>query len=501
MYRKTCFRVLFIATILSTGSFKQLLSQQNYSLTLTLEEVIETAAEQSPAALIARHNFRADYWQYRSFRAKFLPSVNLAANLGQYNRSLVQLQNYETGEINYIVNDNLQNSLQLSLDQNISLTGGRFSVITSLNRVDNFSPNQSVIYRSQPVFINYSQPIRTFNSLKWEKIVEPKEFEKAKRKYLENLEDIKYNAASIFFEVLSARMNLEMSQKNIEAIELSLRIAEEKHKIGSITYNDLLQLRLQLNNEKLTISDNRTNLDMANLRLRTMLGFKDNVDINLILPDLLPEMHIVFDDVYHRAMENSSFMLDKELSLLSAEQEVERARSSTGLQADLYATLGFTQRGENISGAYKSPIDQEILGLRLSLPILDWGLGKGKVKLARSREEVVKAQVEQSLQQNKQDILIKVLNHNKLNAQCSISAEADSLATASYEISLERFRSGTLSIFDLGNAQRSKDNASQRYVSDLKSYWQSYLNLRRITLFDYLKEEQITVDFDKLIDN
>ena len=69
-------------------------------LNLSLEEVISTAQDQSPRAMMAKHNFRASYWQYRSFQAKLLPSLNLTGTVGNFNRSLIPLQNAETGEIN-----------------------------------------------------------------------------------------------------------------------------------------------------------------------------------------------------------------------------------------------------------------------------------------------------------------------------------------------------------------------------------------------------------------
>jgi hypothetical protein len=44
---------------------------------LTFDEVIRIAEEQSPNALMAKHRFRASYWQYRSFQAQYRPSLTL----------------------------------------------------------------------------------------------------------------------------------------------------------------------------------------------------------------------------------------------------------------------------------------------------------------------------------------------------------------------------------------------------------------------------------------
>jgi len=475
--------------------------QKKYHLKMTLEEVIQTAREQSPSALVAKHNFRSDYWQFRSYKAQFLPSLNLSASLGQYNRSLQPLQNSTTGEIDYIINNNLRNSLSLSINQNIAATGGKVSIITTLNRLDQFSPSDNLLYNSQPISFYYTQPIKAYNSLKWEKKIEPKQYEMAKRSFLEAMEAINISATSLFFEVLSAQNALDMAEKNYKTSEMNVKIAQERYEIGSITNSDLLQLRLRLYNDKLSISDNRLSLDMSMLKLLSYLGYNESAEIELIMPRMGPDVQLDFNEVYTRALENSSYNLNNELQILSAEQAVAQAKSVNGLQAGLTAQFGLTQKGNTLSSAYYNPMDQEVLGLSLSLPILDWGLGKGKVKLAKSREEVVRAQVEQAYSQHKQDILIKVLQFNRQRTQCEISFQADSIAQLRFNITSERFQNATINAMELNTAQTEKDAAANRYISDIGNYWQYYFNIRKLSLYDYIQKDKISADFEKMIDN
>lgn len=44
-------------------------AQQEESITLSLQQAIEIAQENSPEAQAARHTYRAAYWNYRFFRA------------------------------------------------------------------------------------------------------------------------------------------------------------------------------------------------------------------------------------------------------------------------------------------------------------------------------------------------------------------------------------------------------------------------------------------------
>jgi outer membrane protein TolC len=474
---------------------------QKIKLRISLEEAIEIAKDQSPSALVAKHNFLASYWQFRAFRAQLLPSLNLSATLGNYNRSLVPLQNSETGEINYVANNNLKNSLSLSIDQNIALTGGRISLFTSLYRLDQFNSETPAMYNSQPLNITYIQPLRTYNNLKWDKVTEPKRYERAKRRYLEQMENITGNVIPLYFDVLQAQQRLAMSSKNYDNTVSLYKLTKERFERGMVSKNDVLQLELRMINENLSINDHKLTLDMRMLRLKTFMGYNEHVELELEVPDSGPEITLNFDEVLDKAYKNSSFLLDNELNLLSAEQEVERNRANTGIQANLNAQFGLTQQGDELGTAYSNPMDQQIISLGLRLPIIDWGLGKGRVKMARSRQELIKAQVDQELNEFKQNVFIKVIQFNNQVEQCNLSSRADSIARERYENARQRFLDGTIGVTELNNAQNEKDQASNRYINDLGNFWQYYFNIRRMSLYDYLKREDLSAEFDKMVDN
>lgn len=53
---------------------------QREELRLTLQQTIDIAREQSLDAQAARHSYRASYWNYRFFKANYLPSVTLSSS-------------------------------------------------------------------------------------------------------------------------------------------------------------------------------------------------------------------------------------------------------------------------------------------------------------------------------------------------------------------------------------------------------------------------------------
>lgn len=466
---------------------------------MTLDQVVEDARSQSLSALIARHNYLVSYWQFRTYKAQFLPTLALGASLGEYNRSITRLQDAETGEFHYINNNYLTNSLNLSLRQSIPFTGGTISLITYLDRMDQFSPQRNMAYNSQPIYLSYDQPLFTYNRLKWEKKIEPVKFEMAKREYLEAVEDAVVTAVGYFFNLLLADEKLQLAMHRKENNDQLLAIAEERFKLGTMSRDELLQIRHQILNDEVQISDCRLNAEMAMIRLRTFLGYNEKVEIVPQTPDYDKSLVLDSDEFIDRAEKASSEVFDRKIKLLQAEAAVAEAKAQRGFKVSLYAQFGLTQVGKDLASAYRLPSDQEIVGLSLSIPILDWGLGKGKVQVAKSQEEVIGMQIDQKRAEWEQNLMMKVLQFNLMGMQCRISEEADILGKERYSTARNRFAGGSISVTELNTAQSEMDNSSVQYLEKMQTFWTSYYELRRLSLFDYISGTEVSADFDRLV--
>ena len=70
-------KILYITLgILST----ELLAAQNQTMEMSLEQVVKIARLESPDAQTARHSFRSAYWNYKYYRANYLPSLSLSSD-------------------------------------------------------------------------------------------------------------------------------------------------------------------------------------------------------------------------------------------------------------------------------------------------------------------------------------------------------------------------------------------------------------------------------------
>ena len=466
---------------------------------MTLEEAIGTARSQSVAALQAKHAFVSTYWAYRSYQASRLPSLNLYGNLMNFDRSLTLLQSYEDGTFRYANSYNLQNSLGLSVAQNVTFTGGRLSVYSDLRRIDQFGAFKNLTWYSQPITVSYYQPLFAYNQFKWDKLIEPKEYEKGRRTYIESMEDVNINAVAAYFNLIAATKSHEASVTNFENTLKMRSVAGERLKLGTVTRDEYLQLELRALNDSIAMGENLVKVREAQMALNSILGYDESVEIEPVIDDALPNVVMDYDLVLDKALNNSSFNLQNQIDELAAASAVAKAKADRGISMSLNARFGLSQSGAGLPDVYRDLLNQEVVGLTFSVPIFDWGLGKGKVQKAKAAEEVVKAQNLQDENDFRRKIFTAVGQFNNQRQQCEASRRAVTIAAERYALVMDKFRTGSATVLELNTARSENDTARTQHLSDLSNFWIYYYNLRLYTLYDFLAGEDILIDENELI--
>lgn len=474
------------------------LHAQSGGLVLTLNQAIALAKERSAQAQMARYGFMGQYWNYRSYRAELLPSFNLIGNLGNYDRSIVEARDANTGTISYLENNTLSNDLNLSVNQNIPFTGGQVSLNSYVSRLDQYRYDKKT-YNTNPFTLNYIQPLRSYNVLKWKKKTAPLQYENAKKRYLETMEQITIQATSLFFSVLSAQSNYQKSQENYADRQRLYDMAQERTKLGTTNRSEMLQLQLSLLNAEISVNTTKLASEMQLFNLCSYLGIKDISGIELITPKNIPDIELNYNLVLDKAYKNSTHVANQSLKLLESQRALAQAKSVKGLQADFRVNLGFSQAAETFADAYHRLRDREVVGVTLRMPIYDWGLGKGKVKMAEADLDITEKEIEIVEIEFKQDIWAKTVQFNNQLRQCEISQIAQSIAMERYEITKKRFQNGTVTVTELNTAQKEFDDAQTQYISQLRTYWMAYYELQKLSLYDYIHKNDISAEFDKII--
>lgn len=471
--------------------------QQN-RIKLTLDEVIRIAHVQSPDALIAKHRFRGSYWQFRTYQAGYKPSLKLEGILPDFSRSIDVITQSDGSEI-FLERQIMRSSMNMSISQNIPFTGGQIYMSSAFQRIDNIGDSTYTSYLTTPLNIGLRQPIFEYNQFRWDKKIEPIRYEEAKRTYTEDLEEISIKATSLFFQLLLAQINLEIQLINQANYDTLFQIAQGRYNMGTIAENELLQMELNLLNSNANVEQSRLDLEMNLFELKSFLRIKDDLSIELIPPADVTDFKIDYANAITEARSNRSDAIAFDRRLLEAESSVNQARMENRLAVDLNVVFGLTQTGEDFSSAYHDPLDEQQLYLGLQIPILDWGLSKGKIRLAESNQEVIKTSIEQEQIDFEQEVFLKVMQFNMQCRQVTIAAKSDMVAQKRYEVTKQRYLIGTIDITELNIAQSDKDNNRKAYISALQSYWINYYQMRRLTLYDFELNKRINLDVNQIL--
>ncbi len=465
---------------------------------LTLEEVVEIAKRQSPDALMARHRYRGSYWQHRTFRASYLPNLRFDATIPNLNRTISPITLPDGSDI-FIRRSLATSSGSLTLNQTIGPTGGRLFVRTGLERIDLIRDDEiESSYLATPINIGYQQPIFAFNPHKWERRIEPVRYEEAKREYIESMEDIAIRASNLFFDLLLAQINKEINEFTLNSNDTLYQIARGRYELGRIAENDLLQMELNVLNAEANLEQSVIDYEGAIFRFRSFLGFDEVEALELLPPEEPHRLRIDVGVALAEARSNRAHALTQERQMLEAESQVDQAKAENRFNASLFAIYGLTQSAEDFGDAYRNPMDQQQLTIGVQIPILDWGVSRGRVRMAESNRELVNTMVNQAMVDFEQEIFLRVMEFNMLESQLEVARRADLIAEKRYEVTRERFLIGRIDIIELNLALEEKDRAKQRYLSALRNYWRGFYQMRRLTLYDFVKDQPIQVDFDTL---
>lgn len=454
---------------------------------LSLSEVIELAKVNSRRAKQAETSLQFGYWNYRVYQSDFNPSLNLSGAVPSWNRSVTSVTQ-PNGTIAFREVNQSNSELELGLVQAIPYTNTTVSINTSTNRFDNFNATAGqpdVIYSGTLVNLRVIQPLFQVNPFKWNKRIEPLNYEQNKKGYAQTQEQIAVEATSLFFELLAAQIDLQIAQQNLSKNDTVFRIEQGRFNIGTTTEDQLLQTEINLLNSRRDAQQAQLDVQTRGLDLRNYIGLTEDVELELELPEEIPFFVIDPNLALDYAKSNRGDYLDFQIRRLEAERNVAEARAQR-FSADVFASVGLNNQSQTFSDLYTNPNNQSIIRFGFNLPILDGGRNKARMGRALASQQLTEFQVEQDMINFEQEINTAVRNFDQIVQTVEISKKRDEIAQKRFDISNNRYLIGKIDILQYTNALNDKDQAKKGYVTTLRQYWNAYYQMRSLTLYDFL---------------
>jgi len=466
------------------------------AMTLTLEKTIELANDSSLMAFRYRNMYQAGYWQYVSYKANRLPSLSLTATPARYYRYMTQRYDSEQNIDIFRQQQMFSASAGLEVTQNFDLLGGSLYLETDLEYMRNFGQNKYTQYSSVPVRIGYRQDLLGFNAFKWERKIEPLRYEKAKKELIYNMESVSEQAVSYFFALALAQAEYRLAEENVASCDTLYVIGERRFKIAAISRADLLTLELDKVNARNTLENCRIALKRASFSLASFLGMDKNTEIELKMPGRPLTTAIPLDLALAMAKKNNPTLLGHCQTILEGEREFNRAKVESRFNVSVNASVGFNQVADDFSGAYRSPLRQDLVSVSISVPLIDWGVRKGKVNMARNNLNVSRIAARQDELSVEEDLIMTVSDYEVRQRLIASASEALDLAETAYTQTRQRFIIGKADINSITLSLNRRQEAAKNYIAALQNYWLSHYKIRRLTLHNFELDMPLSEKFE-----
>lgn len=465
-------------------------------LKLDLEKTITMANDSSLSAFRFQNMYLSGYWEYRSYKAARLPSLKLNMTPAQYYRNITR--RYDSGQDIDVYREQQMFSAGagLNLAQNFDLLGGTFYVDTQLDYMRNFGDSKSNQFSTIPFRIGYQQNLLGFNPFRWDRKIEPLKFEKVKKQYLYNAESVSEEAVNYFFSLAMAQAEYRLAQDNVATTDTLYAIGEQRQKIASISQADLLTLKLDKVNARNTLKNAEISRKRAMSALATFLNMDRNSYIEVDLPARPRHIDIPADRAIALAHENNPEYVEQRQNVLEAEREVDRTKKEARFNASFNASMGFNQVADNISAAYRNMLQQDLVSFTVSIPLVDWGVRKGKYNMAKNNLNVVKIAARQEEISLEEDVMMTVSDFSVQQDMIASAEEALDLADLAYNQTRRRFIIGKADINSLTLALNRQQEARKNYIQALQNYWLNYYKIRKLTLHDFESGMSLADRFD-----
>lgn len=468
---------------------------------ISLQDVLSLASKNSLDAFKAKRKYGVNYWQYKSFKSSLLPKINFESRPFTFNRALVKRYDSEQNIDVFREQQTLSTFANVSITQNIRATGTSLFINSSFDRLVNSGISRIENYNATPVRIGLIQPLMAFNAFKWEHKTAPLEYQKAKQDFIYELQTINLKTVDLFFNWVLASKKVEIAKENKESAEKLFKIGKKRYDLGSIERNDVLNLELDVYNANTSLTQNQQILEKGHAALKLFL--RDELPNNTVpkLPELISNLQIDIAEATSLANTNNPNIINLKLKKVEALRDLDQAIKENRFDLSLTASYGLNQQANTFRDAYGNLLDQQMIAIQFSMPILDWGERKGKIKTAKMNKDVVDIELQQEEDIFKQDITLKVIDFNLQKELVDGALKTSEIARESYEITKKRFLLGNLDYLMLTSSRQAWQLATEQYIQSLLNYWKLYYEVQQLTLYDFINKSLIEKDFDTILND
>ncbi len=338
---------------------------------------------------------------------------------------------------------------------------------------------------SNNLYINFQQPIFTYNRTKMNLRSLELDLENSKLNYALQKLSIEKTVLENFYEVYQTKKRLEIAMEEYENIKKSHEISINKVDAGIASLEELYQSELNLANAHSSVANYEVSLESAYDRFKQLLGIDISEEIGIEADISYRECPVDLQVAISHGLKHRAELRQRRMDIINAEDALVMAGSKNEFQGNINISYGTTGTDEAISNLYDSPDKNQQVSVSFEVPLWDWGEKKADMRASRASLESNRL----SLEEEENNILISIRqayrNLENQVIQIDIAKQNVRLSELTYSIKFENYRNGDLSSFDLNQYQNQVSSTRLNEVSALIKYKQYLLDMKIQSLWDF----------------
>jgi outer membrane protein TolC len=468
---------------------------------LDLETSILLGKQKSIRMQLLQQRLQSASYNLKAAISRNKTHVSLDMVLPQYTETIKQWED-SSGISFYPVRQNQLNSF-VTISQPLPTDGSLYIRTGAQNFVDYYANDRNTQLTSS---IGLRQPIEAFfgfNNIRMS-------YKQAKLGYELSMKQLKreelnlvYDISQDFFTLLQTQERMNIARLSLEKQQEACSIAKSKFAAGLIREVESLQMEVDL-------SAAANNFDMARVDFAAQVRtFKQNLGINLsdsvaVNGELAYKPVIVdVEKAVGLAMRNRPELRENEIEIELQEMTVKRQRAEGMISGNILLNYNFIGVGKDsrtypVGGTFDQTWQNLTsrpgslgIGLTASIPILDWGENRARVKSAQSVLKQNQLQMESDKISIERDIRTQVDRLQSSLRRLQLLEKNLVVAEKSFDISRQRYANGEIDSQSMALERERLNNAYNTRLDAYINYKLLLSDIMRKTFYDFERDQPV----------
>jgi len=456
---------------------------------MTLDMALDIAMENSPDIRSTRLDLVRSSQLLKAQQAALKSRFSLRLDPFQYTRD----QTFDAFLSAWSTSESKTSSSTFTASQPIIQTDGTLFLINRFSWQDSYSSYRDVRNKAytNDIFFRFTQPLFTYNRTRLETLELEMDLEQSQLRFGIQKLSLERQVTQSFYNVYQNKMSLDIALEELKNQENSYQITKSKQEAGLVALEELYQAELNLGTSRSTVQNRRVTLENSLDTFKQLIGLDLEDSVTVEADVEFKPVEVNLGKALEEGLKNRMELRQRRINIENARYDLVRTQARNEFKGDVTLSYGITGQDEQLSEIYDKPTNTQSFQIAFDIPLWDWGEKKSRIKASEATIDQRKL----SLEDEKTAIAIGIREvHRNLNnsaRQIELARQNVRNAELTYEINLERYKSGDLTSMDLNLYQEQLSQRKMGLINALIDYRLAVLDMKIQSLWDFERNKPV----------